>query len=154
DKNPEWKKSIDLDAWIYGSGLPVQPSIDAVEFTRTDKVIQDFNNGVACAKLDTAKFTTHHWIYLLRNINQKLESKQLDDLEKTFHFNSTGNSEVAFQWFVLCIRNDYQPAYTYLEDFLTKVGRRKFVKPLFAEMLLRKNGAERARVIYEKTRPG
>jgi hypothetical protein len=41
-----------------------------------------------------------------------------------------------------------------LERFLCEVGRRKFVKPLFAELAKTEEGRARARSIYKQARPG
>jgi leukotriene-A4 hydrolase len=48
----------------------------------------------------------------------------------------------------MAIRNRYAPASSRLEEFLTTVGRRKYVKPLYDAMDLKQAGA-----IYEKARP-
>jgi hypothetical protein len=54
----------------------------------------------------------------------------------------------------MAIRNNYAPAFPRLEDFLTSIGRRKFVRPLFAELAKTTEGAARAKSIYTKARPG
>ncbi|MDQ3374954.1 MAG: leukotriene A4 hydrolase C-terminal domain-containing protein, partial [Acidobacteriota bacterium] len=41
-----------------------------------------------------------------------------------------------------------------LEEFLTTIGRRKFVKPLFEELAKTPEGKKRAVAIYAKARPG
>ena len=37
---------------------------------------------------------------------------------------------------------------------LCSVGRRKFLKPIYTELMKTQDGASRARAIYEKARPG
>ena len=54
----------------------------------------------------------------------------------------------------MAVRNRYQPAYARLEDFLVSVGRRKYVKPLYEELVKTPEGASRAAAIYKKARPG
>ena len=41
-----------------------------------------------------------------------------------------------------------------MEEFLTTVGRRKFVKPLFEELVKTPAGLVRAGAIFEKAKPG
>jgi hypothetical protein len=48
----------------------------------------------------------------------------------------------------MAVRNHYAAANARLEDFLTTVGRRKYVKPLYAAM-----GDKQAAAIYAKARP-
>jgi hypothetical protein len=49
------------------------------------------------------------------------------------------------------IKKQYTPAYDELEKFLTTVGRRKFVSPLY-EAMAATNQREMARSIYGKAR--
>ena len=54
----------------------------------------------------------------------------------------------------MAVRGRYEPAYARLEEFLTSVGRRKFVRPLFEELVKTPEGRKRAEAIYAKARPG
>jgi hypothetical protein len=65
------------------------------------------------------------------------------------------NSEVRFAWLRLAIANRYQPAVVNLEDFLTSMGRRKFVLPLFTDLEAQGEwGRVLAQRIYSAARPG
>lgn len=76
------------------------------------------------------------------------------ELDRAFNLTRSGNSEIAFQWLLMSIRNRYEAAYPRLEEFLTTVGRRKYVRPLFEELVKTPQGRERARAIYGRARPG
>jgi hypothetical protein len=64
-----------------------------------------------------------------------------------------GNAEILCAWLVHAIRYNYAPAYTVLEHFLITTGRRKFLSPLYGELIKIKEGKERAKAIYSKARP-
>ena len=76
------------------------------------------------------------------------------DLDAAFRFSQTGNSEILNDWLLQVIDSNYQPAYPALERFLTTVGRRKFLQPLYTELAKTPEGTEMALRIYEKARPG
>ena len=63
-----------------------------------------------------------------------MTAAQLDALDRRFAFSKAGNSEIRFAWLLHAVRNTYEPAFPSLEEFLTRQGRRKFVRPLFAAM--------------------
>ena len=66
-----------------------------------------------------------------------------------------GNSEVRFAWLRLAVANHYAPAVPQLEAFLTSMGRRKFVLPLFADLMAQGTwGQPIAQRIYALARPG
>ena len=75
------------------------------------------------------------------------------ELDQAFHLTQSGNSEIAFQWLLMSIHNKYEPAYPRLEEFLTSIGRRKFIKPLYEELAKTPEGKERALRIYRRARP-
>ena len=81
-----------------------------------------------------------------------LERSKLDELDRAFRLTRSGNSEVSFQWLMMSIRNRYEPAYPRLEEFLTTIGRRKFIKPLYEEMAKTPEGRERALGVYRRAR--
>ena len=79
----------------------------------------------------------------------------MDELEGKFHFNTAGNSEIRFLWLKLAIANHYDPALPSLDQFLTSQGRRKFVVPLFTDLMGQGDwGRPIAQRIYAKARPG
>ena len=81
-------------------------------------------------------------------------SGRLAELEGQFHFSKSGNAEVRFEWLQLSLQRKWLAVLPEVESFLTKVGRRKFIKPLYAELLALPDGKKRAQAIYAKARPG
>jgi hypothetical protein len=91
--------------------------------------------------LNAKDWTTHHFLHFLRNLDS-LSFANMQFLDGKFGFSKTENSEIAFDWFQLCIKSRYAVAYPDLSNFLKKVGRRKFVFPLYESLILscRMNG--------------
>jgi hypothetical protein len=75
------------------------------------------------------------------------------ELDAAYGFTRSGNAEVVAAWLEQCVRNDYPPAYERLDAFLTEVGRRKFVQPLFEALQTSEKGRAMARNIYQRARP-
>ena len=79
--------------------------------------------------------------------------ERLGELDRTFHFTASHNSEILCDWLVVAIRRHFEAADGRLSQFLMDVGRRKFLKPLYTELAKTPQGLERARLIYAKARP-
>jgi hypothetical protein len=77
----------------------------------------------------------------------------MGDLDRSWSITAVGNNEVLFAWLKRAISFEYTPAYPRLEQFLTEVGRRKFIVPLYEE-LLESGQLDLAQSIYTKARPG
>ncbi|MFN3816654.1 M1 family metallopeptidase [Brevundimonas sp.] len=148
--------SLQMDAWIYGPGLPsnaVQPASNA--FTAVGAQVQAFANGTPAARLNTGDWVTQEWQHFLGSLPQTLTDAQLADLDSTFGLSEAGNSEIVFAWLMIAVSHQYEPAVPALEQFLTGMGRRKFTQPLYVALMAEGDwGRPLARRIYEEARPG
>jgi len=151
---PDAVKSTELDEWMKAPGLPksaVLPHSDA--FERVDALRKDWLAGkIAATELPGKDWTTHEWVHFLDALISKLPTAKLEELDAAFALTAAGNSEIAFSWLRIAIRNDYQPAYPRLESYLTHIGRRRLIKPLYEELMKTPAGAARARAIYAQAR--
>ena len=84
---------------------------------------------------------------------QALNQEQMEELDRVFNLRASTNNEIAFSWLRIAIRNNYQPADDRLEDFLTSIGRNKFLRPLYQD-LMDAGKAGVASKIVEKAKPG
>lgn len=146
----------DVEEWIEKSGLPKnapQPKSDA--FVKVETEARNYLSGKTAAKnVRAANWTTQEWLHFLGSLSSDLNAQRMTELDRAFNLTTRGNAEIAFQWLLLSIKNDYLAADARLEEFLTTIGRRKFVKPLFDELVKTPNGRKRANEIYAKARSG
>ncbi len=154
--NPQSAKRVSIEDWIYQPGLPTnapQPVSDA--FIKVEALAKNYTSDKTAAnKIQTRAWTTQEWLHFLKSLPADLDVKRMSELDKAFNLTNRGNSEIAFQWLLMSIKNDYSAAYPRLEEFLTTIGRRKFVRPLFAELAKTPEGTKRAVAIYTKARSG
>jgi aminopeptidase N len=141
--------------WIYEPGLPeTVPQPRSQAFARVEAQARAFAEGTPAAQLATQGWSTHEWLHFLQSLPSPLAGETMADLDATFHLSDSGNSEILQAWLLLAIESDYQPAYPALERFLTTIGRRKFLRPLYEALAKTPAGMERALRIYEQARPG
>lgn len=152
-QNPEWQKKINLDAWVYAPGIPADcPRADNVRFKKAEEQGDLFVKGTTAGKLETKGWSTFEWMHFLRHLPADLSVDKMADLDKTFHFTHTGNSEIADLWFLKAIHTKYTPAYPAMKSFLYVTGRQKFLEPLYEAMMETPDGVVMAKEIYAKAR--
>ncbi|HYC98963.1 M1 family metallopeptidase [Brevundimonas sp.] len=161
---PELERQLMMDAWIYQPGMPsnwVPPVSDA--FVPVDAAARAFfaDKGPASAIPWSGWSTQERQRFLawrpdgLRPGADWLTAAQLADLEATLNLRQEGNAEVVFSWLQIAVAHRYQPAVPTLEKFLTTMGRRKFVLPLFTSLWAEGDwGRPIATRIYARARPG
>jgi leukotriene-A4 hydrolase len=155
NRYPNLAARVPVTEWIYKPGLPSNaPKPASPAFSRVEEQAKRWLQGeIPAAKIPAAKWTTQEWLHFLKSLPQELDHKKMEELDHAFHLTGSGNSEIAFQWLMMSIRNRYEPAYPRLEEFLTSIGRRKFIKPLYEELAKTPEGKERALAIYRRARP-
>lgn len=147
-------RSVRLDEWAYKPGLPDNyPMAESPALSAAGDRAHEFAAGAPAGSLNTRGWTTQEWQHFLTELSGPLSAAQLADLDRTFMFSASGNSEVLFLWLRLVIRSHFQPAMPALERFLTSQGRRKFVKPLFEDLMKQEWGKADAKRIYATARP-
>lgn len=146
-------QKVNAHAWIYEPGLPAgTPVSEATLFQKTRQELKAWQAGTPAKNLNTSGWSTHEWLFFLSNLPKDLSLAQLQELDQAFGFTSSGNAEIQAEWFQHAIRHQYQAAYGALEAFLLRVGRRKFILPLYKALLKTEPGARLAREIYQKAR--
>ncbi|HEX3143391.1 MAG TPA: M1 family metallopeptidase [Pyrinomonadaceae bacterium] len=167
NQNPALAAKVPVDEWINKPGLPAsapQPSSPAFAKVQEQALLW-LESKIKPAQMPVAKWTTQEWLHFLQSVQTVLRSpasvpessesaaQSMGALDRAFHFTRSGNSEIAFQWLLMSIRNRYEPAYPRLEEFLMTIGRRKFIKPLYEELAKTPEGKARAVAIYRRARP-
>jgi leukotriene-A4 hydrolase len=148
------QQKIAVQKWVYSPGLPkgLVP-VHSKRFDAVGEVLAKWNEtGEIDTKITTA-WTTHEWLYFLRGLPETIDSMGLKKLDNLFHFTGSGNAEILAIWFEQCIRHNYHAIDSRLREFLVRVGRRKFLEPIYTALSKTETGKKLASDIYKTARP-
>ena len=150
----EYNEKLNINEWIFEPGIPDNcPKIKSVRFKNAASLVDDFMfSDASSLKEKTANWSTHEWLHFIKHLPNNINLDQLRDLDNVFNFSHSGNSEILALWFLQSIKSDYQPAFENLEIFLIKIGRRKFLQPLYLELSKSKKHKIWAKEVYKKAR--
>ncbi|MBI2679553.1 MAG: M1 family metallopeptidase [Candidatus Solibacter usitatus] len=154
-QRPELAAQIQIEKWAYQPGLPSNaPQLRSAAFLKVEQQAALWLQGKATAsELDTEGWNTQQWIHFLRYLTPVPDADKMRELDEAFGFTKSGNAEISGQWLLKVIRRGYEPAYPRLEQFLTTEGGRRYLRPLYEELMKAPGGRARARAIYAKARP-
>ena len=148
------KDKIDPNLWVYQPGLPSNsPAVGSVKFKVLDSLLVKWAALSNADVLKSAKLSSNESLYLISHLPENTTIDQMKVLDQVFKFTSSGNAEIQSSWYVLSIKKGYQPANKNIEAFLTTVGRRKFLMPLYKELVKTPEGKKWAKKIYVNARP-
>ena len=146
----------DADKLNHGGNGLVSSKERVLEKAESEVLACELHRGVTMRRrdvmeLDTTDFTAHHWVHLLRRLRSmgQLSVQDLEAMDERFHLSERKNAEVAFEWYMLGLKCQYTAVFPHLEKFLYTVGRRKFILPLYEQMLnTQVNGLDMVRNIF------
>ena len=150
----DYFKGLNVEQWVFDSGIPENcPKVNSLRFKNVERSVATFLDGGAQElKIISEKWSTHEWLHFLKHLPESLNENQMAGLDKAFDLSNSGNSEILAVWFLQSIKNDYRPAFENLEKFLVKIGRRKFLQPLYLELSKNKEHKIWAKKVYQKAR--
>ncbi len=152
--NPDAASLAEIDEWLDGEGLPATLTAPtAAAFEKVDAARAAWlSSADPASSIATAGWTAQEWLRFINGLPGDVPAGRLQELDFVFDLTNSANAEIAFAWYMKAIAAGYAPALPAVENFLTRVGRGKFLYPLYRA--LKENGdlagAER---IFEKARP-
>jgi aminopeptidase N len=156
NQNPSLEPKVNLEAWLSRPGVPPSAPVPKSEaLDNAAAAAREWSAGKrTTASLPAGKWSTQEWLRFLLALPGVVSEGKMAEADQAFGMSDKGNAEVLFQWLLVSVRSRYEPAYPALEKFLTRVGRRKFVKPLYEELAKTAEGKQRALAIYAKAKSG
>jgi leukotriene-A4 hydrolase len=101
-------------------------------------------------QLQRNDYMAQEWILFLQKLPATMEVEQMKELDEHLHFKTWGNAEVASLWYALAIRSGYDEVLPHVERFLQKMGRRKFIVPIYKELIKSNEHRKWAKKVFEE----
>ena len=146
---------FNVDEWIFGDGVPENyVKIESKRLNDIEQLAQRIANGEKLPKdLLRSHKITQEWLRFIRTFGKKLDPSIMRKLDEQLDFKTSGNSEIMTEWFVLGINSGYEGIYDEMKAFLLKIGRRKFIKPIYEALSKTPENKAWAKDIYQEARP-
>ena len=155
-KNPAAVTDAELKAWLDEPGIPAfATKARSRNFAVVDTArIAYLGSDKVPSNQVTGEWSTQEWVRFIDGLGQKQPLEKLAQLDKAYRFTGTANGEIAMRWYPLAIRSGYNEALPAAGEFIQKVGRRKLVLPIYAELLKTPEGLAFAKEVFAKAKPG
>lgn len=141
-----------FNSWIYGQGLPDDmPIVRATLFEEVELTLNNWLRDKDNSILPDSAWSTHEWLHFMHQLPDTITVNEIILLDSKMNFTLSNNKEIQAEWYLLGIKHSYKKMLPYIQQFLVNTGRRKFLMPLYTELL--KYDQEFAEEIYKKARP-
>ena len=146
----------ELDAWLHDPELPATAKLAETDrLAAVDAARAGWLEGkVGAGELPGKSWTTQEWQHFLNGLPTDLDAAKLAELDDAFGLKSSGNSEIAFRFHLAAIRAHYAPARPALRAYLSSIGRRKLVVPLYEALAKNPEDLIFAREVFAAAKSG
>ena len=153
---PEAVEKVDVKAWTEEPGIPADAAIPrSSALDEVSRLRESWLKGaVAIEEIPAKAWSTQEWLAFLAGLPADAGADRLREIDAAYHLSGSHNAEILSRWLLESVKRGYAPADKPLEAFLTSVGRRKFLKPLYDELAKTEAGKKRGLEIYAKARSG
>lgn len=171
------KMNFDYDEWIYQNGLPKNSVIiNSPRLKKMESLAKRFSSGEnvfepiityewqkikksrkkkrikIVTEIKRDDFIVQEWQTFIRALSDDISIERLNYLDATFHFSTWGNSEVMADWFVLNIHQKNRLIRPAIEKFISKVGRRKYLLPIYKALINNPDDKLWAKKVFDNTK--
>ena len=168
---------FDYDEWIYHNGLPKNcVSINSPRLMNMQSLDKRCSSGEnifdpvisyewkkvknstkkrrvkVIDQLKREDFIVQEWQTFIRALDQDIAIERLRYLDQKMKFSAWGNSEVMAEWFVLNINCGNREIRPEIEKFISKVGRRKFLLPIYKALVKNPEDKVWAKKVFDKSK--
>lgn len=168
---------FDYDEWIYQNGLPKNcVSINSPRLINMQSLAKRCSSGEnifdpvvryewkkvknstkkrrvkVINQLKREDFIVQEWQTFIRGLDQDIAIERLKYLDQKMKFSAWGNSEVIAEWFVLNINCGNREIRPEIEKFISKVGRRKFLLPIYKALTKNPEDKVWAKKVFDKSK--
>jgi hypothetical protein len=144
---------VDAEAWLDQPGMPASaPVFRAPGLDRITALAEGWELG---QRPDPA----HGWspselLVYLQNLPRRLSLEDCAWLDRTLDLTARGNFEILAEWLCLAAASGYEPAFGRIREVLGRVGRMKYLRPLYGALVRNETTRRLAREIFAQAAPG
>ncbi len=132
EKLPGAAEAAHLARWLHEPGLPPNtPQFPCATIERLAALASGWVGGQRPSPEQAAAWSSAELLIYLQHLPRELDQASCAWLDRTFGLEGRGNHEVLVEWLTIAAGSDYEPAFPRLRTVLTRVGRMKYLRPLY-----------------------
>jgi leukotriene-A4 hydrolase len=136
--------------WLYEPGMPPNaPVFTSEKLEALTSLAQAWTAGQRPTEDQLQQWDPREVLVFLQHLPRELDSASLAWLDAKLGLTSRGNYEILVEWLTIAGGSDYELVFGRIREVLTRVGRMKFLRPLFVALGRHARTQQLGREIYE-----
>lgn len=154
EKLPGTAAKVNADAWLHEPGLPASaPVFRSEKAEALAALAAGWEKGVRPTSEQVGSWTASETLLYLQKLPRALPAGECAALDAAFGLSGKGNYELLVEWLTIAAGSDYEPAFGKIREVLARVGRMKYLRPLYGALAATERTRALAREIFAAASP-
>jgi leukotriene A-4 hydrolase/aminopeptidase len=155
EKLPGVSDQVRARAWLYEPGLPDNaPVFRSQRLEEITTLAKGWDAGRRPTREQAAAWSPSEMLIYLQRLPRKMDHAGCAWLDQNLSLMGRGNHEILVEWLTIAAGSDYEPAFPRIREVLLRVGRMKYLRPLYTAMGGHPRTRALAREIFQTAGPG
>ena len=152
---PGLAAQVDAQAWLYQPGMPAgAPVFRSEALERLTALAEGWPGGARPTPDQARGWSPSELLVYLQRLPRELPAADCQWLDATLGLMGRGNHELLVEWLTIACGSDFEPAFGRAREVLTRVGRMKYLRPLYGALGRHARTRALAREIFAAASPG
>ncbi|HJV38943.1 MAG TPA: M1 family metallopeptidase [Geothrix sp.] len=155
EKLPGALAAVNAKAYLDESGMPATaPQFRSAQLDGLTALAEGWTGGQRPTEAQIAAWTPSELLVYLQKLPRQLSQADCAWLDAHFKLMNRGNHEILVEWLTLAAAADYEAAFPRIREVLVRVGRMKYLRPLYGALGQHARTRALAREIFAAASPG
>jgi len=150
EKLPGTSEQVLAQQWLYEPGIPSNaPVFTSAKLEELMALAQAWTAGQRPTEAQLQTWDPREVLVFLQHLPRALDHASLAWLDAQLRLTSRGNYEILIEWLTIAAGSDYEPVFGRIREVLARVGRMKFLRPLFVALGKHARTQQLGREVYD-----
>ena len=145
---------VGASEWLDRPGMPSNAPVFRSPKLEAIQALAAAYPGRRPEAADLQAWSATELLVYLQNLPRRLQAADCAWLDATLGLTGRGNFEILVEWLTIAAGSGYEPVFGRIREVLSRVGRMKYLRPLYAALGATEATRALARDIFAKAAPG
>jgi leukotriene-A4 hydrolase len=135
EKMPGVAGEVGAREWLYEPGIPANaPVFRSERLQALVGLAEGWQRGVRPSEADVRSWSPAEMLVYLQHLPREIDAAGCAWLDGTLKLTGRGNYEILVEWLTIAGGSDHEPVFGRIREVLTRVGRMKYLRPLYGAL--------------------
>ncbi len=146
---------VGAQQWLYEPGMPANaPVFHSSQLDALNALADGFADGERPTAEQIEGWSPAEMLVYLQRLPRPLDDEECRWLDENLELTGRGNYEILVEWLSIAAASVYEPALERVREVLLRVGRMKYLRPLYKALGGHRRTRALAREVYAEASPG